>query len=666
MGFQWAKFSSLFCFVIVVLNCEVLGFDLRKAQTATMNVDASSKSGRVIPDTLFGIFFEELNHAGAGGLWAELVSNRGFEAGGRNVPSILDPWKQIGNDSNIILSTDLNSDFERNEISLKMEVLCDENDESNPCPSQGVGVYNPGYWGMNIQKGEVYNVVLYIMSPNSVNLAVALTSSDGSQNLAQYNVIADELELSCWSKVEFQLEARGTNVNSRLQITTSTKGIIWLDQISVMPAETFMGHGFRKELASMLADLKPRFLRFPGGSFSQGGRVRNAFRWRDSIGPWEERPAHFNDVWNYWTDNGLGFFEFLQLAEDLNALPVWVIHNGISLNDQINPSSLPSFVKDILDGIEFARGDPESKWGSVRDEMGHPDPFDLSYISIGNQECGNSNYKDNYLKFYAAIKKEYPDIKVVTNCDGSNGQLDHPADLYDVHVYTSPSDMFTKAHLFDKTSRNGAKAFVSEYAVTGNDAGKGTLVAALSEAAFLFGLEQNSDVVQMASCAPLFVNDNNRQFSPDAIVFNAYQQYGTPSYWMQHFFKSSSGATYHPSTLQASNYGSLLASAITWKNSDDDDKTYLTLKVLNYGDKIVSLKINISGLDNEISSSDASKTVLTSSKLSDENSFQTPNKVVPVTTAVSDAGAKMSFVIAPYSLTSFDILLNEQDFKSDI
>ncbi|KAJ4793271.1 Alpha-L-arabinofuranosidase 1 [Rhynchospora pubera] len=519
------------------------------------------------------------------------------------------------------------------------------------------------FGGMNIERGRLYNVVLHIMSVKSVDISVSLTSSDGSQNLAQHSIKGQKF--SAWSKVEFKLRARGTNSNSRLQITTSKSGTIWLDQVSVMPSDTFKGHGFRNDLTSMLSDLKPGFLRFPGGSYSQGGTLMNAFRWKSTVGPWEQRPGHFNDIWNYWTDDGLGFFEFLQLAEDIGALPVWVIHNGISLNDQINPSSLPSFVEDVLDGIEFARGDAHSTWGSVRAEMGHPNPFKLRYISIGNQECLNGNYRANYLKFYTAIKSAYPDMKVVTNCDGSIGKLDHLADLYDLHVYTSASDMFSKAQLFDKISRNGPKAFVSEYAVTGNDAGKGTLVAALAEAAFLLGLERNSDIVEMASCAPLFVNDNDRRFNPDAIVFNSNAQFGTPSYWMQQFFKYSNSATYHPSTIQVSNYPYLLASALTWEDTNSRRK-HLKLKILNYGSAAVLLNMSISGLETTISSNGGIQAVLTSSKLSDENSFQEPKKVAPVLTKFAKAGGKMSVMIAPYSLTSFDLLLDKQNLRSSI
>ncbi|XP_050369283.1 alpha-L-arabinofuranosidase 1-like isoform X2 [Argentina anserina] len=551
------------------------------AQTAELVVNASQASGRPISPTLFGIFFEEINHAGAGGLWAELVNNRGFEAGGPNTPSNIDPWSIIGSESSLIVSTDRSSCFERNKVALRMEVLCDSQG-ANICPSGGVGIYNPGFWGMNVEKGKTYSVVLYVRSSGAINVSVSLTSSNGLQTLAADNIIASASEVSSWTKFKVLLEAKGTNPSSRLQLTTTRKGSIWFDQVSAMPLDTYKGHGFRKDLVDMLADMKPQFIRFPGGCFVEGEWLRNAFRWKESIGPWEERPGHFGDVWMYWTDDGLGYFEFLQLAEDLGTRPIWVFNNGISHNDQVDTSNILPFVQEALDGIEFARGSPDSTWGSLRAAMGHPEPFDLRYVAVGNEDCGKKNYRGNYLKFYSAIKRSYPDIQIISNCDGSSRPLDHPADLYDFHVYTSASNMFSMAHQFDRAPRKGPKAFVSEYAVTGKDAGAGSLLAALAEAGFLIGLEKNSDVVEMASYAPLFVNANNKRWNPDAIVFNSSQLYGTPSYWVQCFFSESSGATIFNATLQTDSSNSLLASAILWKSSEDQ-KTFLRIKVLFLG-----------------------------------------------------------------------------------
>ncbi|KAK2652204.1 hypothetical protein Ddye_012060 [Dipteronia dyeriana] len=650
--------SVLFLYFIVgtcsIYQCFAIGVDAN--QTALLFVNASQ--GRLMPETLFGIFFEEINHAGAGGLWAELVSNRGFEAGGQNTPSYIDPWSTIGNESFVIVSTDLSSCFERNKVALRMEVLCDSQG-SNTCPMGGVGVYNPGFWGMNINKGKKYKVVFYVRSSGPIDLTVSLTSSNGLQTLATAEVIflcrASASDVSNWTKVETVLEAKGSSANARLQLTTSRKGVIWFDQVSAMPLDTYKGHGFRNELFEMIADIKPRFLRFPGGCFVEGERLRNAFRWKASIGPWEKRPGHFGDVWMYWTDDGLGYFEFLQLAEDLGTLPIWVFNNGISHTDEVVTSQILPFVQEALDGIEFARGDPNSTWGSVRAAMGHPEPFDLRYVAIGNEDCGKKNYQGNYLKFYDAIKRAYPDIGIISNCDGSSRPLNHPADFYDYHTYTSASDLFSLSHKFDRTSRKGPKAFVSEYAVTGKDAGTGSLLAALAEAGFLIGLEKNSDIVEMASYAPLFVNTNDRRWNPDAIVFDSSQAYGTPSYWVQTYFKESSGATLLNATLQSNSSSSIIASAIAWKNSEDE-KQYIKIKVVNFGSSAVTLKISVDGLDKSVTLSGKTKIVLTSDSVMDENSFKEPKKVNPTPDLLENADKEMEVKLSPHSFTSFDLL----------
>lgn len=656
MGSHKASSSRFFInvFIGICFVWQSFALEIDKNPNAQLFVNASEAAGRPIPETLFGITFEEINHAGAGGLWAELLSNRGFEAGGQNTPSNIDPWSIIGDESLLILSTDRSSCFERNTVALRMDVLCD-NQGTNVCPAGGVGVYNPGFWGMNIEKGKTYKVVFYVRSSTSINLSLALAGSNGTPLLASANISASDSDVSSWTKMEVLLEASETNHNSRLQLTTTEKGVIWFDQFSAMPLDTHMGHGFRNDLFQMLAEIKPQFLRFPGGSFVEGEWLTNAFRWKETVGPWEERPGHFNDVWKYWTDDGLGYFEFLQLAEDLGALPVWVFNGGFSHNDQVETISVPPFVKETLDGIEFARGDPDSTWGSVRAAMGHPEPFDLRYVAVGNQDCGKKNYRGNYLKFYEAIKDAYPNMQIISNCDGSSGQLDHPADLYDFHVYTSASNMFSMAHKFDQVSRSGPKAFVSEYSVTGKDAGKGSLLAALAEAAFLLGLEKNSDAVAMASYAPLLVNENDRRATPDTIVFNSSQLYGTPSYWMQTLFTESSGATLLNTTLKSTST-LLVTSAILWKDSANE-KNYIRIKAVNFGNSSINLNISVGGFDtNSIQLSGSSKTVLTSGKLMDENSFQQPKKVAPKQIPLKSAGKDMQVTLSQYSFTSFDLL----------
>ncbi|XAR57502.1 Non-reducing end alpha-L-arabinofuranosidase [Bertholletia excelsa] len=379
--------------------------------------------------------------------------------------------------------------------------------------------------------------------------------------------------------------------------------------------------------------------------------------------PWEERSGHFGDVWNYWTDDGLGHYEFLLLAEDLGAYPIWVFNNGISHNDEVDTANISPFLEEILDGIEFARGEPNSTWGSVRAKMGHPEPFDLRYVAIGNEDCDKRNYRGNYLKFYYAIKRAYPDIKIITNCDGSARQLDHPADFYDYHIYTNSNIMFSLAHKFDYASRKGPKAFVSEYAVTGKDAGKGSLLAALAEAGFLIGLERNSDVVEMASYAPLFVNAHDRNWNPDAIVFDSFQLYGTPSYWIQQFFCESSGAFLLKSTLETNSSTSLVASAITWQNLEDE-KNYLRIKVVNFGKNFVNLNISVQELEtNSFQLFGSTKTVMTSSNLMDENSFREPRKVVPIHNSLDEEGEDMDVVLLPYSFTALDLSMESNNLR---
>ncbi|KAL9331413.1 hypothetical protein ACSQ67_001023 [Phaseolus vulgaris] len=584
---------------------------------STLVVHASNNvSPRTIPNTFLGVFVEEINHACAGGLWAELVSNRGFEAGGPNNTLNIYPWSIIGKKSSISVSINYSSCFERNKAALQMEVYCSD---QNPCPIGGVGISNPGYWGMNIEQGKLYKVVYHVKSEGEFDFQLSFTGVDVINMVSNITEISEDGK---WKRVETVVEANATNHYSSLQITTTNEGSYLLDQVSVMPLDTYMGHGYRKDLFQMVADLKPKFVRFPGGTYVEGDYLKNHYMWKDTIGPWEERPGHYNDIWNYWSDDGIGYLEYLQ---------------------------------DALDGIEFARGSPESKWGSVRARLGHPKPFDLRYVAIGNEDCGFSNYQGNYLKFYDAIKIAYPDMKMISNCDASSTKLNHPADLFDFHIYTNSTDLFSKSTQFDHTSRSGPKAFVSEYAVWRQDAGNGSLLAALAEAAFLIGLEKNSDVVDMVSYAPLFSNINDRKWIPDAIVFDSYQLYGTPSYWVQKLFIESSGAKLMHSKLKTASSNKLIASAISWQNSPYEKK-YIRIKVVNFGAATETLYIRMRGFS-KMQLFRSVKTVITSTNVMDENSFSQPTKVVPQTSSAVNVKRKIRAIVSPYSVTSFDLLV---------
>ncbi|KAL2902432.1 Alpha-L-arabinofuranosidase 1 [Bienertia sinuspersici] len=255
----------------------------------------------------------------------------------------------------------------------------------------------------------------------------------------------------------------------------------------------------------MVLKLKPKFLRFPGGCYVEGKFLSNAYRWKQTIGPWENRSGHHSDVWGYWSDDGLGYLEYLQLAEDLEAEPVWVVNSGIAYGkDEIDTSLIAPFVQEMLDSIEFARGSRDTRWGSRRAKLGHPAPFRLNYVAIGNENCDR--------KFYRALKNAYPDINIISNCDGSEKPLDHPADLYDYHTYPDVLGMLNLTHHFDKKRSNdprAPKAFVSEYAVTNppDKVKNGSFEAALAEAAFLLSLEQNRQVQAISQIVfPLLID----------------------------------------------------------------------------------------------------------------------------------------------------------------
>ncbi|KAH1194501.1 Alpha-L-arabinofuranosidase 1 [Glycine max] len=615
--------------------------------TLIVNAASNNATARQIPNTFLGVFVEEINHAGAGGLWAELVINRGFEAGGPNNALNVYNWSIIGDESSISVSISRTSCFERNKAALQMEVYCGAH---KPCP-YGVGISNPGYWGMNIEQGKRYKVVYHVKSERKFDFQLSFTGVDVIKVASSRRHVYGDGK---WKRVETIVEAKTTNHYSSLQITTTREGSYLLDQVSVMPLDTYMGHGFRNDLFQMVADLKPKFLRFPGGCYVEGNYLRNRFQWKDTIGPWEERPGHLGDVWNYWSDDGIGFFEYLLLAEDLGALPIWVFNAGFGLNDEIDTSSIESYVQDALDGIEFARGSPTSQWGSVRAAMGHPTPFDLRYVAVGNENCWQTyfNYQGNYLKFYEAIKAAYPDIQIISNCDASRKPLNHPADLFDFHTYPSSNGMFSLFTKFDNTSRSGPKAFVSEYAVK-SDAANGNLLAAVAEAAFLIGLEKNSDIVEMVSYAPLFLNINDKRWIPDAIVFDSYQVYGTPSYWVQKLFIESSGATFIDSALSTTSSNKLAASVIMWQDSSDK-KNYLRIKAVNFGAAAESLDIDLSGLDSNVQQYGSTITVLTSTNVMDENSFLEPKKVVPQTSPLEIDDKHLIVLLPSYSIASFE------------
>jgi alpha-L-arabinofuranosidase len=518
---------------LVVAACLALSLLLAvgaSADRASLSVQLDKPGIKVSP-TLYGIFFEEINHAGDGGLYAEMIRNRSFE----DAPTP-QGWTLVedggAEGSMAIDSSQPLNDKNRNSLRL----------EARRIGGGRIGVANTGYWGIPVADGKAYSLSFWARcnADRKGALEVSLESAAGRVYAqAQVSGLTGE-----WRRYACRLEAKGTAAAARLVIATRAPGTIWLDTVSLFPENTFKRrpNGLRADLAEMLAGIRPAFVRFPGGCFVEGDQLVNAFRWKDTIGDISRRPGHWN-LWGYRSTDGLGYYKYLQMCEDLGAEPLFVINCGMGCSGSAPMDQMGEWVQDALDAIEYANGPLTSKWGNLRAKAGHPKPFGLKYMEIGN-ENGGPAYEERYALFYKAIKAKYPQMKLIANMPVTSA----PMDIVDEHYYSSPDWFAGQAKRYDSYSRSGPKVYVGEYACT-QDCGLGNLKAALGEAAFMTGMERNSDVVAMASYAPLFVNVNNRFWNPDAIGFDNTSCYGTPSYHMQKLFSRNRPTVILPSAL---------------------------------------------------------------------------------------------------------------------
>jgi alpha-L-arabinofuranosidase len=500
-----------------------------QAQTAHIDIDAAAQGTPVSP-ILYGIFFEEINHAGDGGLYAELVRNRSFEDA--DTP---DAWTLLGDGAKMAIDT-ANPLNPRNPRSLRWEI------------AGRASLVNEGYWGIAVQSGKRYRFTMYARCDGQFRgaLTVSLQSADG-QVYAQRTLRGFGKD---WKLFSATLTANGTDPKARLVLTANGDGALWLDMVSLMPVDTFKRrpNGLRADLAQMLVALKPSFVRFPGGCFVEGDRMQNALRWRDTLGDVAERPARWC-VWNYTSTQGLGLHEYLLMCEDLGAEPMLVVNCGMACQyrngDHIPLDELDEWIEDALAAIEYAIGPPTSKWGALRAKNGHPEPFPLRFVSIGNENWGPI-YEERYARFYDAIKARYPQIQLIATAPVKS----RPIDILDEHYYSTPEWFILNANLYDRYDRTGPKILVGEYAVTAK-CGTGNLRAAIAEAAFMTGIERNADIVVMAAYAPLFVNVNDRAWNPDLIGFDSARCYGTPSYYVQQLFSVYRGTHALPTRVQS-------------------------------------------------------------------------------------------------------------------
>ncbi|MET9991829.1 alpha-L-arabinofuranosidase C-terminal domain-containing protein [Streptomyces mutabilis] len=513
----------------------------------TITVDPSAR-GAAIDDTMYGVFYEDINRAADGGLYAELVQNRSFEYSTADNASYtpLTSWTADGT-AEVLNDAGRLNERNRNYLSL----------------GAGSSVANSGYnTGIHVEKGEKYDFSVWARAESGTTLTVTLRDAAGA--LAKVREVAVEGE---WRKYTATFTATRTSNRGRLAVATTAPAA--LDMVSLFPRDTYKGrpNGLRKDLAEKIEALSPGFLRFPGGclvntgsmedySEASGWERERSYQWKDTIGPVEERATNAN-FWGYNQSYGLGYYEYFRFAEDIGAMPLPVVPalvTGCGQNRATDDDALlKRHIQDTLDLIEFANGPRTSEWGAKRAEMGHPKPFGLTHIGVGNEENLPREFMARFKEFRAAIEAEYPDITVVSNSgpDDSGAtfdtawQLNREAgvDMVDEHYYNSPQWFLQNNDRYDSYDRNGPEVFLGEYASQGN-----AWRNALSEAAFMTGLERNADIVKLASYAPLLANEDYVQWSPDMIWFNNHASWGSANYEVQKLFMNNTGDRVVPST----------------------------------------------------------------------------------------------------------------------
>jgi alpha-L-arabinofuranosidase len=523
-------YSSL---VITALTLLAAGRLCAASATLTVAVD---KPGHAISPTLYGIFFEDINCSADGGIYAEMVRNRSFEDTDKP-----DWWEAVGDGAvNCELAVDSTQPVSpKNPHSLRVAI---------GKPGNGrAGVANNGFWGMGLTKGQTYELSLFARGGEGFTgpLCVSLESSEGT-------VYAEKTIRSLtsdWKRYQFALKAKATDPKARLVITARQAGTFWLDMVSLFPKRTWKNrpNGLRPDLAEMLAGLKPGFVRFPGGCWVEGDTMSQAYRWKQTIGDPSERRTQYN-LWQYQATHGVGYHEYLQMCEDLGAEPLFVINCGMSHKEVVPLDKMGEYVQDALDAIEYANGPVTSTWGAVRAKNGHTAPFNLKYMEIGNENGGNA-YNERYALFHDAIKAKYPQMHLVAD-EWSGRPTNRPIEIVDEHYYSTPEFFIANAGKYDSYDRAGRKVYVGEYAVT-QGCGQGNLRAAVGEAAFMTGMERNSDVVLLASYAPLFANVHYKKWNPDLIDFDSSRVYGIPSYYVQKMFSENRGDVVLPVTVMA-------------------------------------------------------------------------------------------------------------------
>ncbi len=630
--------------------------------TAVVTVDAAHPGAAISPQ-MFGVFFEDINFAADGGLYPELVKNRSFE-----FSDPLMSWHEI------MRINDKGLERPKGEMDIRTESPLNQSNQHYlrvKVTEAGYGVWNSGYRGMGVESGAEYRFSAYIRGGEGKSIRAVITDESnkeiGSGKLTGFD--------DHWKKYETVIRAGATTLNAHLNLFFDAPGSLDLDMVSLFPVDTWKQrpNGLRKDLVQLLADMHPGFVRFPGGCIVEGRQLATRYRWKTTVGDLAERQTLINR-WNdefdqrpapdYFQSFGLGFFEYFQLAEDIGARPLPILNCGMAC--QFNSSEtakledLKEYIQDALDLIEFANGPVSSAWGGLRAKMGHPEPFHLTMIGVGNEQWG-PRYLERYKLFAAALKAKHPEIQLVVSAGPApsgepfesmwSNWRELKADIVDEHYYMAPEWFLANSGRYDHYDRSGPKVFAGEYAAqtsgTTKPDNRNNWKAAIAEAAFMTGLERNGDVVRMASYAPLLAHVDAWQWKPDAIWFDNLRSFGTPDYYVQSVFANNVGTRIVAVTSQVDDG--------VYTSATLDERTHeLIVKVINNKPEERGADIQLKGVR---SSGSARVTTLGNADLNAENSFATPTLVSPqVSTAEVRAGA-LQVRLPPYSLTVYRIAL---------
>jgi alpha-N-arabinofuranosidase len=628
----------------------------------TLIVSADKPDAKINP-AMYGIFFEDINFGADGGLYAELVKNHAFE-----FPEPMMAWSGV-KESGAAGSLEVRDQDPLNAVSPHYLRI-------TATQAGGYGVANDGLAGIGVHEGEEYLFSVFARGDEAATLRVELITAQG-EFLAQVKVRGFD---AAWRKKSASLHPKTTEAKTRLRVLLETPGRVDLDFVSLFPKKTWKNrpNGLRADLVQRLADLKPGFLRFPGGCVVEGRYLSTRYRWKNTIGKPEERRLIINR-WNdefkhrpapdYFQTFGLGFYEFFLLCEDIGAEPMPILHCGMACQfnsgelvplDQLGP-----YIQDALDLIEFANGPADSPWGKKRAEMGHPEPFNMKMLGVGNEQWG-PQYIERYVPFVKAIKAKYPDIQLIgaTGSDPTifpNGPKEVEflwgemrrlnAEIVDEHFYRQPDWYLDNAGLYDEFERKGPKVFVGEYAAqsvgVASPDNRNSWQCALAEAAFMTGLERNADVVIMSCYAPLFGHEERWQWRPNLIWFDSLTSYNSANYYVQQLFSLNRGDVLLPAEVMGQQPPSSKQGGLYVTSSRDTKSNEIIVKVVNSAAEPANAAIQIKGAG-QIKAGTA--TTL-SGALTDENSLENPMKVAPATTPIPGVAPEFTYTFKPYSLT---------------